>query len=103
MDSPLRMRKERPFEMYSQRSSTMMPALRAPSNLDSQSFQRAHRFISWRGDSGREIRSDAAGCKICADCVECLRRCLHHVVSRTAMNVDIDVGRNQCGFRKAMG
>src|SRR5260370_14673262 len=34
MDSPLRMRKEWPFQMYPQRSSAMMADLRAPSNLD---------------------------------------------------------------------
>src|SRR5260370_10906255 len=103
MDSALRMRKERTFEVYSQWSSTVTPDLAAAADLEGQSLQRAHRFLSWRGDSSREICSDAASRKICPDCVECLRLCLHHVVSGTAMNVDIDVGWNERGFRKAMG
>src|ERR1700710_1955099 len=97
------MRKEWPFEMYSQWSSAMMPALQVPSDLGCPPSQRAHRLISWRGNGCRKIPSDTAGCKISPDCVERRRRCLHHVVSRTAMNVAIDIGRKQRGRRKAIG
>src|SRR6266566_4524406 len=102
MDSPLRMRKEWPFQMYPKRSSPTTLDFRARSDLGRQSCQRTHRLIPGRGDGCRKIRPDTAGCKISPDCTERLRRCFHHVVSRTAMNVDIDIGRNQRGLGKAM-
>src|SRR6267378_5499210 len=102
MDSPLRMRKEWPFQMYPQRSSPTTLDFRAPFDLSRQSCQRTHRLIPGRGYGCRKIRPDPAGCKISPDCTERLRRCFHYVVSRTAMNVDIDIGGNQRGLRKAM-
>src|SRR5260370_22316047 len=101
MDSPLRMRQEWPFQMYPQWSSARMPDLRASSNLNGQPCQRAHRLISGRGYGCRKITTNTAACKISPDCVKRLWRCLHHVVSRTAMNVDIDKHWNQRGLRKA--
>ncbi len=76
--------------------------LRASSNLDRKAGQRSHRLISGRGDGRRKISPDAAAREISPDRAERLWSRLHHVVSRTAMNVNIDIGRNQGRLRKAM-
>src|SRR5258708_4448228 len=73
-----------------------------PSNLTRQSRERPYRLLSRRGDGRGKVGPDAPACKIGPNRSERFRCGLHYVTPRTAMNVDIDIGWNQSGLRKAM-
>src|SRR5271154_2658322 len=71
-------------------------------DLIRQPRQRPHRLISGRGDGRRKISPDTAARKISPNRTKRLWRGFHYVVSGTAMNVDINVGRDQSRLWKAM-
>src|ERR1700733_671735 len=88
--------------MYSQRSSTIVDRLGPPFDFSRESSQSAQSLIFGRRDSRRKVCSDATAGKIRTNRVQRRRVGFHYVVSSAAMNMNIDIGRNEGSLTKVI-